>query len=128
MNTNNKRTIATTEMRMLRGILGVWRLEHTRNEDIRRLLNLLQAMRACSVDACDGLATWKDERRRCCPQRYELGATRCQTTGTYKEDVETADQREHEGGRGHCGYGSGPQGVEEVDKADPCSTNIGSSQ
>ena len=40
MKTNNTRKIATTQMRMLRWILGVWRLEHTRNEEIRRLLNL----------------------------------------------------------------------------------------
>ena len=36
----NKRTIATTEMRMLRGILGVSRGEHMRNEEIRRILHI----------------------------------------------------------------------------------------
>ena len=36
----NKRKIATTEMRMLRGILGVSRREHMRNEDIRRILHI----------------------------------------------------------------------------------------
>ena len=35
-----KRKVATTEMRMLRGILGVSRREHMRNEDIRRILNI----------------------------------------------------------------------------------------
>ena len=40
MNVTNKRTIATTEMRMLRGILGVSRREHMRNDDIRRILHV----------------------------------------------------------------------------------------
>ena len=39
MKTYNKRNIATSEMNMLRGILGVSRLEHIRHEEIRRLLN-----------------------------------------------------------------------------------------
>ena len=40
MKTNNKREIANTEMRVLRGNLGVSRLAHIRNEEIIRLLNL----------------------------------------------------------------------------------------
>ena len=40
MEVTNKRKIATTEMRMLRGILGVSRREHMRNEDIRRMLHI----------------------------------------------------------------------------------------
>ena len=40
MKVTNKRKIATTEMRMLRGILGVSRRDHMRNEDIRRILNI----------------------------------------------------------------------------------------
>ena len=36
----NKRKIATTEMRMLRGILGVSRQDHMRNEEIRRKLHV----------------------------------------------------------------------------------------
>ena len=34
MKVNNKRKIATTEMRMLRGIFGVLRLDHMRKEEI----------------------------------------------------------------------------------------------
>ena len=40
MKVTNKRKIATTEMRMLRGILGVSRREHMRNEDILRILHI----------------------------------------------------------------------------------------
>ena len=40
MKVTNKRKIATTEMRMLHGILGVSRREHMRNEDIRRILHI----------------------------------------------------------------------------------------
>ena len=40
MKVTNKRKIATTEMRILRGILGVSRREHMRNEDIRRILHI----------------------------------------------------------------------------------------
>ena len=40
MKVTNKRKIATTEMRMLRGILGVSRRDHMRNEEIRRILHI----------------------------------------------------------------------------------------
>ena len=40
MKVNSKRKIATTEVRMLRGILGVLRLDHMRNNEIRRILHL----------------------------------------------------------------------------------------
>ena len=29
---------------------------------------------------------------QCCLQNYELGTARCETTGTSKEDMETADE------------------------------------
>ena len=39
MKVTNKRKIATTEMRMLRGILVVSRRDHMRNEEIQRILH-----------------------------------------------------------------------------------------
>ena len=44
MKVNNKRKIATTEVRMLRGILGVLRRDHMRNNDIRRILHFSRTM------------------------------------------------------------------------------------
>ena len=40
MKVTNKRKIATTEMRMFRGILGMSRRDHTRNEETRRILHV----------------------------------------------------------------------------------------
>ena len=40
MKVNNKRKIATTKMRMLRGILGVSRRDHMRNKEICCILQL----------------------------------------------------------------------------------------
>ena len=50
MKVTNKRKIATTEIRMLRGILRVSRREHMRNEDIRRIhINLSTRLSAVAV-------------------------------------------------------------------------------
>ena len=50
----NKRKIATMELRMLRGILGVSRRDRMRNEDIRRILHI------SPIDEvlCDGRLRW----------------------------------------------------------------------
>jgi len=48
---------------------------------------------------CD-LAYEATNTRQRHPQNYDLGATRSQTAGMSKEDVETANQGGHEGGRG----------------------------
>ena len=37
-------------------------------------------------------------------RRDEYNGARCQTSGTPKKDVETADQRGYEGGSSHYGY------------------------
>jgi len=60
MNSNNTRQIAPTEVRMFRGILGVSRLEHIRNEEIRRQLNVPPIDEIVRiVDTCDVMC--KDE-------------------------------------------------------------------
>ena len=80
-------------MKMLRGILGVSRLEHIRNEEIRKTLNILP------IDGVlhNGSDMCKDDRRTTPPA--ELLATRCQMVRTPNEGVETPDERGHEGGR-----------------------------
>ena len=47
-------------------------------------------------------------------QKREINVAR-RVTGTPNENVETADQRGHEGDRGHYGYGPRSQGAEEED-------------
>ena len=60
--------------------------------------------------------TWQSMTRQQCgvPMRDCNDGT-MQTTRTPKEDVDTADEREHEGGGGHCGYDPRSQGMEEKD-------------
>ena len=41
INANNKRKIATTEIRMLRGVFGVSIRDHMRNDGIRRIVHLI---------------------------------------------------------------------------------------
>ncbi|KAK2189371.1 hypothetical protein NP493_108g03006 [Ridgeia piscesae] len=77
MKTNNKRTTATTEMRMLRGILGVSKLAHIPNEEIRRLLNLPpidEIMRSGRLRWFGLVKRRKEEQHG--RQSCELGATR----------------------------------------------------
>ena len=86
--------MATTKMGRHRGNLEVSRLEHTPNEEIRKVLNLPQ------IDEV-GTAYYETRGEQSRTQSHELGATRCQKTVTAKEDAETSDQTGHEG----CGGG-----------------------
>ena len=80
MKVNNKRKIATTEVRMLRGILGVLRRDHMRNNEIRRILHLSRSTMLYS-----GRLRWFGHVQRT-PGRYPQsdgpGNTRYQTTRT----------------------------------------------
>ena len=75
---------------MLRGILGVSRREHMRNEDIRRILHITpidEVMRS-------GRLRWFGHvQRQCHPQSDEPGNTRCQTTRTAQEDMAPTNQK-----------------------------------
>ena len=66
MKVNNKRKIATTEVRMLCGILGVLRRDHMRNNDIRRILHFSRTM------LYNGRLRWFGNVQR----RYENTVTR----------------------------------------------------
>ena len=123
MKVTNKRKIATTEMRMLRGILGVSRREHMRNEDIQRILLITK-----HYTYRRGYARWPSSLVRSCPetrrkQRHQqsdgAGNTRCQTTRTAQEDVASSNQRRHDGSVCYRGCGPRPKRVEEKDTTDP---------
>ena len=100
MTTNIKRKIATIEMRMLRGIIGVTTQEYIRNEEIGGLPNLLP------IDEImhSGRLRWfghlqrREENNVAC-RGMNVSLTKGQKTGTSNEDVETTAQRGHEGGR-----------------------------
>ena len=121
MKVTNKRKFAKTEMRMLRGILGVSRREHMRNEDIRRILHVSpidEVMRG-------GRLRWfghvcpetRGQQRH--PQSDEPGNTRCQTTKTPQEDMAPTTQGRHDGRRCYQGCGPRPKRMEAKDTADP---------
>ena len=61
MKVTNKRNIATTEMRMPRGILGVSRRDHMRNVEIRRILHVSPID---EVMRCDHLRWFGHVQRR----------------------------------------------------------------
>ena len=61
MKVNNKRKIAATEMRMLRGIPGVSRRYHMRNEEIRRLITPIADRR--------GYSQWPSSLVWACPKK-----------------------------------------------------------
>ena len=103
MKVTNKRKIATIELGMLRGILGVSRRDHS------------YALRPSSL-------VWTCPDTRCGqrhPQSDEPGHTRYQTTRTSQEAMAPADQGRHDGRGCYPGRGPSPDGVETKDKADP---------
>ena len=70
MKTNKKRKSATTETRMFLGVLGVSRLEHIRNEEIRLILKKNNITRSAMNLALRGVRrrgrprkTWKQQTR-----------------------------------------------------------------
>ena len=70
MKVTNKREIATTEMRMLRGILGVSRREQMRNEEIRSILHITTIDEVkCAVAVFVGLDMSRDETQTTRPAK-----------------------------------------------------------
>ena len=121
MKVTNKRKIATTEMRMLRGILGVSRRARTHAKRGHPTHTTHYTYRR-------GYARWPSSLVRSCPetrrrQRHPqsdgAGNTRCQTTRTAQEDEASSNQRRHDGRGCYRGCGPRPKRVEEKDTADP---------
>ena len=103
MKVTNKRKIAsnaTTEM-MLRGILGVSKRDHMRNEEIRPILHVSPIR--CKLRH---------------PQSDGDGNTRYQTTRTPQEDMAPTVQGRHDGCGFYPGCGPRPEGVKK-NKANP---------
>ena len=95
---------------MLRGILGVSKREHMRNEDIRRILYITPID---EVMRC-GRLRWFGHVQSDAP-----GHTWYQTTRTPQEDVAPTNQGRHDGRGCYPGCGPRPDGMETDDKADP---------
>ena len=96
MKVTNTRKIATTEMRMLRGIIGVSRRDHMRNEEIRRILHLSPIDEVMHM--LPSSLVWTCPEKRCeqrHPQSDGAGNTRYQTTRTLQEDMTPTDEGRH---------------------------------
>ena len=63
----NKRNIATTEMRMLRGILGVSRRDHMRKRSSDAFYTFHRSTRLCAVAVFVGLDMSRDEMQTTSP-------------------------------------------------------------
>ena len=88
MKMTNKRKIATTEMRMLRGMLGVSRRNHMWNEEIRRILHISPID---EVAVFVGLGMSRDGIQTSHPQSDGAGNTRYQAMRAPQEDMTGVD-------------------------------------
>ena len=114
MTVNNKRKIATTEVRMLRGILGVLRRDHMRNNDIRRILHLSRSTMLYS----GRLRLFGHDQRTPLPAERWTWQYQVPDDEDAQEDMAPTDHGRHDGRGCYPGYGPRPEGVEK-DKTDP---------
>ena len=120
MKVTNKRKIATTEMRLLRGILGVSIRDHVRNEEFRRILHLApidEVMRS-------GRLRWfghvhRRDANNVTRRVMELAIPGTRRRGRPKKTCHQ-QMKEDMGGRGcYPECGPRPEEVEKEDKTDP---------
>ena len=120
MKVTNKRKIATTEMRMLRGIIGVSTRDHNaKRRDSTHITPFIE--RRANAQWPSSLV-WTCSETRCNqrhPQSDEAGNTRYQTTRAPQEDMAPTDEGRHGGLGCYPRCGPRPEGVEKEDKADP---------
>ena len=121
MKVTNAINIATTEMRMLCGILGVSRRDHMRNAQIRRILHVSPI----DVVVRRGRLRWFGHVQRRDANNVTLRVMNLAIPGTRrrgrqtKTDMAPTDQGRHDGPVCYPGCGPRPEGVETKDKADP---------
>ena len=98
---------------MLRGILGMSRRDHVRNEEIRRI-GLLHVSPIDEVMRGGRLHWFGHCPETRCKQRHPqsdgAGNTRYQTTRMSQEDMARTDQGRHDGRGCYPGYGPRPEG------------------